>query len=172
MRGVYATLSERERGTRRRSEADRASSFRRAWSGTIDLMERSDAQPSTVFGLGDPIGLGRTAEVFASGGDEVIKLLRPGFSDRLGEHEATVAALVAKAAVAAPRWRRHSGLPAPGPAPSHRARQAALQQRLPAPLPASSTSGPPRGRRMAPPDQSAVDAVHADFAACRAIPQK
>lgn len=57
-----------------------------------------------MTGLGDPIGLGRTAEVFARSEDEVIKLLRPGFPERLGEHEASVAALVAEAGVAAPRF--------------------------------------------------------------------
>ena len=44
------------------------------------------------------------AKAFALGEDEVIKVLRPGFPDRLGEHEARVAALVAEAAVAAPRF--------------------------------------------------------------------
>ena len=69
-------------------------------------MDHVGAQmPSTVAVLGDPIGLGRTAEVFARGEDEVVKLLRPGFPDGLGELEAKVAALVAGAAVAAPRFR-------------------------------------------------------------------
>ncbi len=60
--------------------------------------------PSTVAGLGDPIGLGRTAEVFAYGDGEVVKLIRPGLPDRLGESEAEAAALVARAAVAAPAF--------------------------------------------------------------------
>jgi aminoglycoside phosphotransferase (APT) family kinase protein len=57
-----------------------------------------------VTALGDPLGLGRTAEVFARGDEEVVKLLRPGFPERVGEHEAVVAALVADAAVGAPRF--------------------------------------------------------------------
>jgi aminoglycoside phosphotransferase (APT) family kinase protein len=60
--------------------------------------------PSTIAGLGDPIGLGRTAEVFAYGDGEVVKLIRPGFPDRLGESEAEVAALVGRAAVATPAF--------------------------------------------------------------------
>ncbi len=54
--------------------------------------------PSTVAGLGDPIGLGRTAEVFAYGDGEVVKLIRPGLPDRLGESEAEAAALVKRLA--------------------------------------------------------------------------
>jgi hypothetical protein len=68
-------------------------------------MEHAAARfPSAVSGLGDPIGLGRTAEVFAYGDDRVIKLLRPGFHDRLGEIEAEVATTVAAAGVAAPHF--------------------------------------------------------------------
>jgi aminoglycoside phosphotransferase (APT) family kinase protein len=60
--------------------------------------------PTSASVLGDPLGLGRTAEVFARGEDEVVKVLRPGFPDLLGEHEAAVAALVAAAGVGAPRF--------------------------------------------------------------------
>ena len=60
--------------------------------------------PATVAGLGDPIGRGRTAEVFAYGDGEVVKLIWPNFPDRLGESEAEVAALVARAGVAAPAF--------------------------------------------------------------------
>jgi aminoglycoside phosphotransferase (APT) family kinase protein len=58
--------------------------------------------PATALGV--PLGLGRTAEVFANGEDEVVKVLRPGFPDLLGEHEAAVAALVTAAGVGAPRF--------------------------------------------------------------------
>ncbi len=54
--------------------------------------------------LGEPIGLGRTAEVFARGDGEVVKVLRPGFPDVVGEREARIAALVGAAGVAAPRF--------------------------------------------------------------------
>lgn len=71
-------------------------------------MSRMDSDdktlPPPVTVLGNPVGLGRTAEVFAQGTDGVVKLLRPGFPDRLGEHEARVAALVADAGVAAPHF--------------------------------------------------------------------
>jgi aminoglycoside phosphotransferase (APT) family kinase protein len=59
---------------------------------------------TSATGLGGPLGVGRTAEVFARGEDEVVKVLRPGFPDLLGEHEAAVAALVAAAGVGAPRF--------------------------------------------------------------------
>jgi len=68
------------------------------------MHDRATQLPSTVAGLGDPIGLGRTAEVFAYGDGEVVKLIQPGFPDRLGENEAEVAALVARAGVAAPAF--------------------------------------------------------------------
>ena len=45
-----------------------------------------------VSALGNPVGLGRTAEVFAYGTDGIVKLLRPGFPPRLGEHASTYAA--------------------------------------------------------------------------------
>lgn len=68
-------------------------------------MEHPDGHPPpTVAGLGDPIGLGRTAEVFAWGEDEVIKLLRPGFPEVIGELEAKVTALVTDAGLGAPRF--------------------------------------------------------------------
>ena len=54
--------------------------------------------------LGDLVGIGRTAEVFAWGTDEVVKLLRPGFPDRLGEEEAEIATRLDAADVAAPRY--------------------------------------------------------------------
>jgi aminoglycoside phosphotransferase (APT) family kinase protein len=61
--------------------------------------------PSTVSELGAPIGLGRTAEVFALGDSDVVKLLRPGFLEKLVEEEATVAARVDAAGVAAPHFK-------------------------------------------------------------------
>ena len=68
-------------------------------------METAHEQPATtVTELGAPIGLGRTAEVYAWGDNGVLKLLRPGFPDLLGELEANVAALVSRASVGAPRF--------------------------------------------------------------------
>jgi aminoglycoside phosphotransferase (APT) family kinase protein len=73
--------------------------------GHIDLVEDSaELARSTAAALGPPMGLGRTAEVFRCGDGEVVKLLRPGFPDSVGESEAEVAALVARAAVRAPRF--------------------------------------------------------------------
>ena len=54
--------------------------------------------------LGEPIGFGRTAEVFAHGDGRVVKLFRPGIPEIVGEREARVAALVDGAGVAAPRF--------------------------------------------------------------------
>ena len=54
--------------------------------------------------LGAPIGIGRTAVVYASDDGTVVKLLRPGFPDRIGEIEATVAAAVAGLGLPAPRF--------------------------------------------------------------------
>lgn len=72
----------------------------------MDMTEQADVlPPSSVATLGDPIGLGRTAEVFAFGDDGVIKLLRPGFPESLGESEAEIAARVAGAGVSAPLFR-------------------------------------------------------------------
>jgi len=48
-----------------------------------------------VTELGPLVGIGRTAEVFAFGEGRVVKLLRPGFPDRLAEDEARVARAVA-----------------------------------------------------------------------------
>lgn len=69
----------------------------------ILLRPVDESSPPAPTALGDLVGLGRTAEVFARGEDEVVKLLRPGIPDHLGEREARVAALVEEAAVAAPR---------------------------------------------------------------------
>jgi hypothetical protein len=54
--------------------------------------------------LGERIGVGRTAEVFAWRHGEILKLLRPGFPERMGEREASIAALVDAAGLAAPRF--------------------------------------------------------------------
>ncbi len=68
-------------------------------------MNPADQPPTlSVADLGDPIGLGRTAEVFALFDDEAVKLLRPGIPDILGEREAKVAALVDGAGIAAPHF--------------------------------------------------------------------
>ena len=55
-------------------------------------------------GLGRPIGLGRTAEVFDYGDDLVVKLLYAGMPEVMGEREATIATAVDQAGVAAPRF--------------------------------------------------------------------
>jgi aminoglycoside phosphotransferase (APT) family kinase protein len=68
------------------------------------MVQADEPMVPPVTAPGDPLGLGRTAEVFAHGDAEVVKLLRPGFPERLGEHEALVSALVADAAVGAPRF--------------------------------------------------------------------
>jgi aminoglycoside phosphotransferase (APT) family kinase protein len=54
--------------------------------------------------LGPRIAAGRTAEVFAWVDGTVLKLLRPGFPDSLGEEEAIAAARVTAAGLAAPRF--------------------------------------------------------------------
>ena len=70
------------------------------WTG----MDHADEHPTSVAHLGGPIGLGRTAEVFARGDDEAVKLLRPGIPEVVGEREASVAALVDRAGIGAPRF--------------------------------------------------------------------
>ena len=55
-------------------------------------------------GLGRPIGVGRTAEVFDYGDNRVVKLLYAGMPDAMGEHEARIATAVDHAGVAAPRF--------------------------------------------------------------------
>lgn len=59
---------------------------------------------STPAEPGDPIAVGRTAEVFAHGGDRVLKVLKPGFPDALGEEEAVAAAMADAAGIGAPRF--------------------------------------------------------------------
>jgi len=69
--------------------------------------------------LGPRIAVGRTSEVFAFGDGRVLKLLLPAF-ERLGEHEAAVAALVARVYPGAPaclgtvmvdgRWHRRGAV--------------------------------------------------------------
>jgi aminoglycoside phosphotransferase (APT) family kinase protein len=58
----------------------------------------------TAPGLGARIDGGRTAEVFALGADQVVKLLRPGMPDVVGEREARVAALIDQTGIAAPKF--------------------------------------------------------------------
>jgi aminoglycoside phosphotransferase (APT) family kinase protein len=53
---------------------------------------------------GERVGIGRTAEVFAWGDGEIVKVLRPEFPDVLGENEAAVAARVTGLGLAAPRF--------------------------------------------------------------------
>jgi len=54
--------------------------------------------------LGERIAVGRTAEVYAWGLDRVVKVLRPGFPDRLGEAEAVAAELTGQAGIDAPAF--------------------------------------------------------------------
>ncbi len=54
--------------------------------------------------LGPVIAEGRTAQVHALGSDRVLKLLRPGFSDALGEEEAVAARMADAASIGAPRF--------------------------------------------------------------------
>jgi aminoglycoside phosphotransferase (APT) family kinase protein len=54
--------------------------------------------------IGERIGIGRTAEVYAWGTDRVVKVLRPGFPDGLGEAEAEAAGYVSRLMEAAPRF--------------------------------------------------------------------
>jgi aminoglycoside phosphotransferase (APT) family kinase protein len=58
--------------------------------------------------IGERLGIGRTAEVFAVGDEQVAKVLRPGFPDGLGAAEAAAAALVGAAVAAAPRFYGHT----------------------------------------------------------------
>jgi aminoglycoside phosphotransferase (APT) family kinase protein len=64
--------------------------------------EHRPAAPVTA--LGEPLGAGRTAEVFALGDGQVVKLLRPGLPERFGEREAATAARLTDACVGAPRF--------------------------------------------------------------------
>ncbi len=59
---------------------------------------------SVKLGAETPMASGRTADVYALSGGHVAKVLRPGFSDALGESEARAAGLVTRAGVAAPRF--------------------------------------------------------------------
>lgn len=54
--------------------------------------------------LGARIGIGRTADVYAWGDGTIIKLLRPGFPDAMGDEEARAAARATDAGLAAPRF--------------------------------------------------------------------
>jgi aminoglycoside phosphotransferase (APT) family kinase protein len=54
--------------------------------------------------LGELIAEGRTAQVYAIGIDRVVKVLRPGFPDALGDEEAAAASLADDARIGAPRF--------------------------------------------------------------------
>jgi phenylacetate-CoA ligase len=54
--------------------------------------------------LGQRLGIGRTAEVFEWRDGEIIKLMRPGFPDGLGEREAAIAGRVDALELDAPRF--------------------------------------------------------------------
>ncbi|HET9416602.1 MAG TPA: phosphotransferase, partial [Candidatus Limnocylindria bacterium] len=53
---------------------------------------------------GELIAEGRTAHVYASGLDRVVKVLRPSFPDALGEEEAAAARVADQARIGAPRF--------------------------------------------------------------------
>jgi len=58
----------------------------------------------TTPGIGARIDGGRTAEVFAYGAEQVVKVLRTGMPEILGEREARVAALVDAAGIGGPSF--------------------------------------------------------------------
>jgi hypothetical protein len=60
--------------------------------------------PSERQELGERLGVGRTAEVFAWRDGTVIKLLRREFPDRMAENEAAIASVVTAAGLAAPDY--------------------------------------------------------------------
>ena len=108
--GVNAPAANRggRPGARRRAPGDAGQLAGHAgWVGAAQCteMDHANGQPTlSVADLGGPIGLGRTAEVFARGNDEAVKLLRPGIPEIVGEREASIAALVDGAGVGAPRF--------------------------------------------------------------------
>ena len=57
----------------------------------------------TLAALGRPIAVGRTAEVFALGDTQVLKLLLPAFPRSMADHEAEVARVVVEVYPGAPR---------------------------------------------------------------------
>jgi hypothetical protein len=65
--------------------------------GAERLSGEAITMTNSATGLDSPLGFGRTDEAFAYGADGIVKLLGPGFPDRLGEQEARVAALVSNA---------------------------------------------------------------------------
>lgn len=66
----------------------------------------TSSQDLTTARLGTPIALGRTAEVFALGEGEILKLLRPGFPAGIVKHEADAARIVAHVYPGAPHLIR------------------------------------------------------------------
>jgi Ser/Thr protein kinase RdoA (MazF antagonist) len=71
----------------------------------VDDPRRRDgvALDLSLADLGRPIAVGRTAEVFAVGDDQVLKVLLPEFPSGMADHEAAVAGLVAAVYPFAPR---------------------------------------------------------------------
>ena len=66
-----------------------------AAADTLLAMTDDSRQPGAL------LATGRTAEVFAWGDDRVVKVLRPGFPDELGEAEARAAGLADRAGIGA-----------------------------------------------------------------------
>ena len=65
---------------------------------------RAATLPRVTTSPGPLLGAGRTAEVYALGDARVVKLLRPGFPDSLGEAEAVAAELTTNAGLEVPRF--------------------------------------------------------------------
>jgi aminoglycoside phosphotransferase (APT) family kinase protein len=98
------------------AQADRADptdsagpvSSRRRWRSDRRLTWAPAERGSTTIRpdggrTGEQVGIGRTAEVFAIGDGRILKLLRPGFPDRLGLDEARIGALINAIGLPAPR---------------------------------------------------------------------
>ena len=69
-----------------------------AAADTLRAMTEDSPQP------GVPLATGRTADVYAWGEDRVVKVLRTGFPDELGEAEARAASLAGRAGIGAPAF--------------------------------------------------------------------
>jgi aminoglycoside phosphotransferase (APT) family kinase protein len=65
---------------------------------------RAVTQGAEAVDRGELIAEGRTARVYALGHDRVVKVLRPGFPDQIGEEEAVAARTADEAGIGAPRF--------------------------------------------------------------------
>jgi aminoglycoside phosphotransferase (APT) family kinase protein len=62
------------------------------------------ARASGESPLGERLGIGRTAEVYAWRDAEIVKVLRPGFPEELGEREASISDIVNSLDLTAPQF--------------------------------------------------------------------